>query len=128
MLVVATALCIAFVVAACSPPKDDTPKVSGLRKVEMTHPDEAAVALTATKAGSLKDSTWEVGGFELRFGEAPQVHIAGEAVPIPGGVDGFYTIDEEGVVEVRALGQAKSGVWDGERLMVDGAEAFRKDS
>jgi len=99
-----------------------------MRKVEMTPPDDAAVALTAEKAGSLRDSTWEVGGFELQFGEAPQVHVSGDAVPIPGGVDGFYTIDTEGVVEVRALGQAKSGVWDGERLMVDGAEALRKDS
>ena len=87
----------------------------------------AAVPGAPGASASLAGTTWEVGKYVLKFDEEPKVHISGEAVPIPGGVNGQYSV-KDGAITVGAAGQSKSGTWDGSALVLEGVNAKRKAS
>jgi hypothetical protein len=75
-------------------------------------------------AEELAGTTWEVEGYVLAFEEPPEVHISGEAVPFPGGVDGSFSV-ENGIIRVGALGRSHEGTWDGVNLVFEGVAAAK---
>jgi len=88
-------------------------------------PELAASSSSGADASSLMGTTWEIGDYVLNFREPPNVHISGEAVPLPGGVMGDYKV-EGNRIEISAVGKTYAGFWDGEHLVVDGVEGNRR--
>lgn len=88
--------------------------------------EEAPLVPPATPgaAEDLAGTTWEVEGYVLAFEDPPDVHISGEAVPFPGGVDGEFSV-ENGIIRVGALGRYERGTWDGTVLVFEGMEAVK---
>ncbi len=102
-----------------TPPQTNAPAASAA--------DGAANPAAPGAYASLAGTAWEVGKYVLEFSEEPKVHISGEAVPIPGGINGQYSV-KDGAITVGAAGQSKSGTWDGSSLVLEGVNAKRKAS
>jgi len=89
--------------------------------------EDAAEVLGLTEDdlhAQLVGTAWQVGDFHFTFVDASTVKIKGGALTTvaPDGLDGSYTY-ADGEIEVSAMGQTRTGTWDGETLEVDGTEA-----
>jgi len=70
---------------------------------------------------------WMVGDYHVAFKDAETVRVKGGplATLAPNGLDATYKL-EDGIIEVQAMGQTRTGTWDGEELVVDGNVAQPK--
>jgi hypothetical protein len=66
-------------------------------------------------------TSWQLGDFLVTFQDSGNVVIKGKPVEqiAPSGLPGKYSLNN-GIIEISAMGQSKSGTWDGEKLVVDG--------
>lgn len=72
----------------------------------------------------LVGTRWEVGGFEIGFLDAKKLLLKGGPLRdlAPAGLEVPY-VYKEGALEIKALGQTRTGTWDGEQLLIDGIAA-----
>jgi len=90
-------------------------------------PEEAAPAEPAVAGGTLVGSTWKIGEFTATFKDDTTVSLKGGplAAIAPNGLDAKYTL-ADGKLTVKAMGQTKSGTFDGTNLIIDGDTAVRQ--
>jgi len=126
-------LAAGLVMTACSKAPEEPSPVGSALPVPPDGPaatpasgsTEGVASTDAGEAAGLVGTTWEIGPYVLEFREPPEVQISGDAVPIPGGVKGQYSV-KDGVIEVGAVGQSKAGTWDGTTLVMDGVEGTKQ--
>ncbi len=72
-------------------------------------------------------TAWTVGDFEIAFQDAAGILLKGGPLKdiAPNGLKGQYTY-KDGAVTITAMGQSKTGTWDGEKLVIDGKDGFKK--
>ncbi|HPO13858.1 MAG TPA: hypothetical protein PLI09_10470 [Candidatus Hydrogenedentes bacterium] len=93
-----------------------------------TAPAAATVAApTDPNHQKLIGTRWMVGDFNVTFMDAQTVMVKGGplAQTAPNGLQAKYSY-ENGILKVIAMGQAKTGTWDGTKLVVDGKEGVRQ--
>ena len=102
-------IALVFLAVSCSK-KDDS---SGLSN-----------SLTPGTASQLAGTKWIVGDMTVTFKDESTFLLETEAIrdDHPNGVEGKFVV-RNGIVEANALDQVRTGTWDGEALIVDGAEA-----
>jgi len=112
------ALGCALVPAACSNPGGDS-KPKAKERVTATVMQRPEVPPDADN--SLSGTVWRFEEFTVSFKDQPDMHVKGGPIDDVDleGVDGFYTL-KDGRIEVSALEQTKVGLWDGEKLVIDG--------
>ena len=101
--------------------------------VEEAVEEEAADATAETPAGAagldtLVGTAWAFeDGTEISFKDAETAVIKGGVVALiaPGGLDAALSF-EDGNVTISAMGQTKTGTWDGESFEMDGNVATKK--
>ena len=88
--------------------------------------DSPAISTPGT-AESLVGTTWRLEDYTITFHEPPEIHVAGGKIDEdhPEGVVGEYSV-ENGIIDISALDQGRSGTWDGQRLVIDGEKARRR--
>ena len=96
----------------------------------VTEAEESAAAApdaTDPQHALLIGTTWTLGDMELNFKDASTLTISGGPVAMlaPDGLDAAYTY-AAGALEVSAVGQTRTGTWDGSALTFDGQTAERK--
>lgn len=81
----------------------------------------------AVVGATLVGSTWKIGEFTATFKDDTTVSLKGGplAAIAPNGLDAKYTL-ADGKVTVSAMGQTKSGTFDGTNLIIDGDTAVRQ--
>ncbi len=92
--------------------------------------DDATAETPAGAAGldTLVGTAWAFeDGTEISFKDAETAVIKGGVVALiaPGGLDAALTF-EDGNVTISAMGQTKTGTWDGESFEMDGNVATKK--
>ena len=100
---------------------------------EVKQPDtavapEAAPAAGAADAAALVGTTWTMpDGTELTFKDDKNVQVKGGQVAMfgPNGITATYTA-KDGSLELKAMGRAFPGTWDGTKLTVSGGEGVKK--
>lgn len=105
------------------PVEETAPPVDGA--VTDTAPvEDSASAGGGDAHAKLVGTKWQAGEFELNFTDKEKVMIKGGplAAIAPDGLEATYTFDGT-VLQVTAMGQTKTGTWDGTKLVLDGAEA-----
>lgn len=93
-----------------------------------TAPAAAVVAApTDPNHQKLIGTHWMVGDFDVTFQDAQTLMVKGGplAQTAPNGLQAKYSY-ENGILKVIAMGQAKTGTWDGAKLVVDGKEGVRQ--
>jgi hypothetical protein len=110
--------------AACSP--DETETAQTREPVPAPVPVDPETAANAN-AEQLEETTWHIDNYIVDFEEGGKIRARGEAVPVPGGVAGSYTV-ENGVIEISAAGQTFTGTWDGANLIIEGQAGVRQES
>ena len=74
----------------------------------------------------LSGSSWKIGDFQVSFLDKEKVLLKGGVLIniMPKGLEAPYQY-EDGAIVISALGQRKTLVWDGEKLLMDGMAASR---
>ncbi len=109
-------------------PAPTAPAASTPAAVPGTVPAAAAVAApTDPLHQKLVGTHWMVGDFDVTFQDAQTLMVKGGplAQTAPNGLAAKYSY-ENGILKVIAMGQAKTGTWDGTKLVVDGKEGVRQ--
>ncbi|MBI3117822.1 MAG: hypothetical protein HYZ00_03995 [Candidatus Hydrogenedentes bacterium] len=72
-------------------------------------------------------TSWQVGDVEAAFQDGDTVMLKGGQIAgiMPDGLEAQYKY-EGGKITLSALGQERTGTWDGEKLVVDGNVATKK--
>jgi len=88
--------------------------------------DDGGEAMEEEAPNELVGTKWNVGEYEVEFKNNTTVLVKGGQINdlAPEGVEGAYTL-EDGRIEVEVLGETRVGTWDGEKLVVDGAEGTK---
>ncbi len=79
-------------------------------------------ASSPATTGSLVGTSWQVGNYTLTFMANTEVLVRGGDAA--GGLRGTYTLDN-GTVAIDVMGTAASGTFDGQTLILDGAEGTK---
>lgn len=88
----------------------------------------AAAATVDPAVQKLIGTTWTLpDGLELSFTDGKTAKVKGGIVAslAPNGIDASFT-HTNGTLEFKAMGQTRTGTWDGEKLTLDGAVATKK--
>lgn len=112
--------------AAPAPAPGASPEAAAPPEAPAAAPGEtAAVEPAAEGSGSLVGTTWQIGDFTVEFKDDSQVLVKGGQIAtlMPDGAMGEYKV-EDGKFSVSILGMTKSGTWDGQKLIIDDAEAI----
>lgn len=114
---------------APAPPAPVPVPAAPVEATEAAATTESAVEETAEEAPQPVDAlheklvgtSWMLSDIHVQFLDAKKVVMKGGPINAlaPNGITADYSY-KEGIVEVTALGQTKSGTWDGEKLVVDG--------
>lgn len=118
-------LCMISVVflAGCSQPADKEAGTPDAAPDSGARPQQT----DAAAAEGLPGTKWEIGPYVLEFKDPPDVHISGEGVPVPNGVNGSYAV-KDGQITVSAAGESHKGTWDGASLVIDGVNGKKAEA
>ncbi|MBI4556723.1 MAG: hypothetical protein HY706_04000 [Candidatus Hydrogenedentes bacterium] len=109
--------------AAAAPAPATAPAVTPAT-TPASEPVAATPALATAGANDLLNTTWKIDEYVITFKNAPVIHIKGGILGDTG-MEGTYKF-ENGVVEVSALGQTKTGTWNGGKLVIDGVDGIKQ--
>ena len=89
--------------------------------------DEAGLAGLPAEHAALVGTTWIVGEYTARFLGPDKVYIGGKPLAeiAPEGLEADYTY-KDGRLEISAADKVKTGTWDGDKLVVDGAVGVKQ--
>lgn len=136
-ILVSVVMLLALGLSACGG-KSEEPAPASAKPQAATPPAPPAGASPAAPAAELAesasdplhqkliDSAWTIGDFQIRFLDAAGILLKGGPLKdiAPNGLKGQYTY-KDGVVTISAMGQTKTGTWDGEKLVIDGKEGVK---
>lgn len=113
-------IAIGLLVAGCSeppliPPKEypASPRVGPFHEIALP------------EGSSLEGHTWQIGSIDFTFQKGNHVVVRGGHLvePMPTGAPGLYTLEGRELT-LDVLGREYAGSWDGNRLVLNGKEAF----
>lgn len=124
-------LALAVAISACGKKKDSKHHAGDKGR----HISAEAAAIPTGPAGPAKDANhqklvgthWTVGDFDVTVVDTGTMLIKGGPIAqsAPNGLKARYSY-ENGIIKVMAMGTAKTGTWDGEKLVVDGKDGVRQ--
>ena len=125
-------LTLAMLMAGCggkdaAPPVPVEPIPSPKAAEPAPTPVEAPAAVVSDPLQQkLIGTSWKLSDFEITFKDANKIWLKGGPLRdlAPAGLDAQYTY-KDGTVEIVAMGQTKTGTWDGEQLMIEGLAATK---
>ncbi len=108
-----------------SPPAEETATAPAAETGEEEAGEEAPKAVDPLHE-KLIGTAWMLGDVHVQFLDAEKVVLKGGPLNAlaPNGLTANYSY-KDGLVEVSAIGQTKTGTWDGEKLVVDGTVGKR---
>lgn len=108
--------------AAAIEPAPATPEPAAA----VTTPDAAPAETVAAPAAAtgLEGTTWKIDEFTVAFKDATTINVKGGPLGDGEGIPGTYTV-ENGAITINAMGQSKSGTWDGTNLSIDNTPAVK---
>ena len=103
-----------------SPPAVETATAPAAETGEEEAGEKSMTELDPLHA-KLVGTAWMLGDIHVQFLDAEKVMLKGGPLNAlaPNGLTAKYSY-KDGLVEVSAIGQTKTGTWDGEKLVVDG--------
>lgn len=93
-------------------------------------PAAEAPASDDARLQALIGTKWKFEDFDIHFKDAETVHLNGgplTMITAGKGLDATYQY-EDGAITITAMGQTKTGTWDGEKLVVDGTTVERLET
>jgi hypothetical protein len=112
-------LAFALIAVGCANETEETTEDSGLAG-KVLRPED--VEVPENPDNSLSGTTWAFDEYTVTFEDQPLAHVKGGKVDEvdPAGVQAVYVLEDSGRIEIGALGESRTGLWDGEDLVIDG--------
>lgn len=116
------------VVEEAMPVEEAAPVLDGSAEPAAAETVAAPVAADENHT-KLIGSKWKLGEFDVHFKDAETVHLNGGPLTMMTagkGLDAKYAYTA-GSIRINAMGQSKTGTWDGETLSVDGEAGVKAE-